>query len=389
MNSLRKAACLFLCIGLPASGFPGGTKTFGGGTRAQAMGDGTFVAVADDASAVYYNPAGLVQIEQVGMFLDVKPLLPRTAYTNGFNNLVSVNDKPSLAIDNYFAKRLNKNMVFGLGINAPFARAANYSNSPAMNNFRLKSRVVDMNIAGVLALKANDSLSFGLGPILTFDYAAMNTFGLKQKAYGFSGSGVLSALLKRNQWKMGLTYHFPTSIRNDGHAKGWVGNTSLLREPFTARYRTAGYLDFALSWMPVQKLLLAAGSGVEFWHNSKTIKFSYENPVYSNIIPLYPQDSWNIYSGLEYRITENQAIQAGYRFLQHAVPPVNVIPSTPEFDINIYSAGYSLYYQKKWRIDLGYEFAKGKTLVIPAPNPYRGTLRGQVNTLLFGINYQV
>ncbi|RPI55789.1 MAG: hypothetical protein EHM55_06775 [Acidobacteria bacterium] len=51
---------LFLCVGL-VSAFPvtAPAQTFGGiGTRAEGMG-GAFIAVADDASAVYWNPAGI------------------------------------------------------------------------------------------------------------------------------------------------------------------------------------------------------------------------------------------------------------------------------------------------------------------------------------------
>ena len=47
---------LFLFVALTASAQ---AQTFGGvGTRAEGMG-GAFVAVADDASAVYWNPAGI------------------------------------------------------------------------------------------------------------------------------------------------------------------------------------------------------------------------------------------------------------------------------------------------------------------------------------------
>jgi long-subunit fatty acid transport protein len=56
--SAYAAGCLlsFALLGFPG---PARAQTFGGiGTRAEGMG-GAFVAVADDASAVYWNPAGI------------------------------------------------------------------------------------------------------------------------------------------------------------------------------------------------------------------------------------------------------------------------------------------------------------------------------------------
>jgi hypothetical protein len=54
-----RISAFLLALALTAFPGPAGAQTFGGiGTRAEGMG-GAFVAVADDASAIYWNPAGL------------------------------------------------------------------------------------------------------------------------------------------------------------------------------------------------------------------------------------------------------------------------------------------------------------------------------------------
>lgn len=68
MRNVRSAlAAALLLGGLPR---PAGAQDFGGvGTRAAGMG-GAFVAVADDASAVYWNPAGFAAGSIVSLVLD-------------------------------------------------------------------------------------------------------------------------------------------------------------------------------------------------------------------------------------------------------------------------------------------------------------------------------
>ena len=65
-------ALLFLCLGASLRGFSSAAESsaaqflgLGFGARALGMGE-TFAAVADDASAVYYNPAGLAHRSSVG-----------------------------------------------------------------------------------------------------------------------------------------------------------------------------------------------------------------------------------------------------------------------------------------------------------------------------------
>jgi long-subunit fatty acid transport protein len=76
MRILRTLLCgiaMFVTIALPASvavadKFAGDFMANGAGARALGMG-GAFAAVADDASAVYWNPAGLSGLEKRQLML--------------------------------------------------------------------------------------------------------------------------------------------------------------------------------------------------------------------------------------------------------------------------------------------------------------------------------
>jgi len=72
-KSIAMALGLLLCAALPwqaarASWNAANFLKFGIGARAMGMGN-SFVAIADDATAVYWNPAGLTQIEENQVFM--------------------------------------------------------------------------------------------------------------------------------------------------------------------------------------------------------------------------------------------------------------------------------------------------------------------------------
>jgi hypothetical protein len=72
MKSIKTILCLVLVLGLSTTLFAGKSKTgttaypflkIGVGAKSSAMG-GAFVGLADDESAVYYNPAGIIGFQQ-------------------------------------------------------------------------------------------------------------------------------------------------------------------------------------------------------------------------------------------------------------------------------------------------------------------------------------
>lgn len=94
-------SALLIGMAVPAmgqgdGGQPGSTLRLGQGARALAMGS-AFTAVADDASAVYFNPAGLAQIQAPGVDFAwrVMPLLDRKQ--GYFDAAFPLRDKAAMA----------------------------------------------------------------------------------------------------------------------------------------------------------------------------------------------------------------------------------------------------------------------------------------------------
>ena len=72
---LLSVLCGFSLVNLNANGL----NLNGVGSKAIAMG-GAFIGLADDYSAVYWNPAGLVQMKEANFSLSVIDIIPNSSY---------------------------------------------------------------------------------------------------------------------------------------------------------------------------------------------------------------------------------------------------------------------------------------------------------------------
>jgi len=129
-------------------------------------------AIAEDASTIYSNPAGMTYIEGtqiVGAIHFIKP-------SAEFNNKGSIagagrslggegGDAGDLAyVPNfYFMTPLTENVKFGLGINAPFGLKTEYDKDWIGRFQAVKSELKTVNINPSLAFKVNNQLSLGFG----------------------------------------------------------------------------------------------------------------------------------------------------------------------------------------------------------------------------------
>lgn len=129
-------------------------------------------AVAEDASTIYFNPAGMTYVEGTQVVGALHLIRPR----GEFNNEGSVagqgrplggegGDIGDLAfVPNFYYKRdISETMKFGLGVGAPFGLKTEYDKNWLGRFQGIKSDLKTVNINPALAFKVNDQLSVGFG----------------------------------------------------------------------------------------------------------------------------------------------------------------------------------------------------------------------------------
>lgn len=150
---MKKFAILLLAaMLLPASiAYSGNIDTFGVGAKATALG-GAFSAKADDFSAMYYNPAGLVQIKRPEISLGASFVIPNLNQSLSFKNSqalpppigssdkgsTSTNDESPILIAPaggivYPTTIAGRPVAFGIGSYVPYGLKLKWNADPTVN----------------------------------------------------------------------------------------------------------------------------------------------------------------------------------------------------------------------------------------------------------------
>jgi len=419
---------------------------------AKAMGMGmAFTAQADDPSAIYYNPAGIVQLEGQNVMIggtyirengaDFSGTTPLTFNAGVFDTEQETQKDLDFVIPNaYWTRKAAPDFAYGVGIFAPFGLGQKYGNRQTsifrnqVTNVEIQTVVVNPTVAW----KFNDVLAMGVGVDFMYGKAKL------------SQAGVVNVGVPLNMFQLDL----------DGHGTAWGYNFGLLLTPSEnvkvgASYRSGFRLDIkdadvnlweinstvpfvpnpapppaALSAAQVfggstyhtsasttinmpatfqlgvayilDRLTLEVDLDWTFWSAFKTLNIDIENNT-----ALLPDanrpEKWKdvvgVDVGAEYRVTDPLALRIGFRYDPSPVPADTLSPLLPDSDRLFYCAGAGYKY-RNWTFDLSYMYLdkKDRTVNNQTPNGvptpvnygagFNGTWSGDAHLLAFDIGYK-
>ncbi len=330
--------------------------------NARATGQGeAFTAQADDASAIYYNPAGLTQ--QTGSQLTSGGYLDFAG--SQFRGAANVNNTSTSFLPQfYFATdfgRTNSPWRVGLGFNVPFGSQSDLGANGYFKNLVTKSSLAVYNIAPSVAYRFNDHFSLGVDLNV---YHGDSMFEQEVAAYGnavyhFQGSGdavgaTVGALYKFNdQHTLGAVYRSPFTINFTDYA---VLHGVLPASPAHASINFPQSVALGYAYRPIPKLKLEVDVEWTNWDPLNTVQVKANNPFLSAASPYNWKDSFFYEFGTQYELNDRWTVRAGYIFSENSVPDSTYSPTLPDADRHVLSAG--LGYKIKWlQIDVAYQYS--------------------------------
>jgi len=128
-----------------------------------------------DASTVYFNPAGMMMLDQDQVAGALHLISPEADFDNdGSSQAAILGGAPLSGPDDdggvnavvpnlYWVASINDDMKFGLGVNAPFGLETDYDDDWVGRYHAVNSKLQTVNVNPSLAYRVNDKLSIGGG----------------------------------------------------------------------------------------------------------------------------------------------------------------------------------------------------------------------------------
>lgn len=130
-------------------------------------------AIAEDASTVWYNPAGLTRLPGTQMVVGGYFIVPslkfdKTSATTVAGTPISGGDggdagESAFVPNFYLSHQYSNGISTGIGVNVPFGLATDYKNDWAGRYHADRSEIMTININPAIAYKVNDAFSIGGG----------------------------------------------------------------------------------------------------------------------------------------------------------------------------------------------------------------------------------
>ncbi len=159
-------------------------------------------AVAEDASTIFFNPAGMTRLHGRQVVAGAHYIVPSAQFsgdatTNALLGGAAIGGgdggegaNAAIAPTLYYSHELRDGLVLGVGVSAPFGMNTEYDSGWEGRYHAIKSDVKTLNINPSVAYKVNDQLSLGAGvDIMRAEATLTNAVDYSAACLGAVGAG--------------------------------------------------------------------------------------------------------------------------------------------------------------------------------------------------------
>ncbi len=371
---------------LSSSAFASGFALYENSPRGSAVA-GAFAAIADDVSAVWYNPAGITQLEGTHVMAGFTAYSSNGAKLKFANGVSDRSDGYTIPTPYMYAShKINDKVWLGMGLFSPFGLEAEYSPTwqGRYNTYYSGNLSTELNTN--LVYKVCDTLSIGMGISLqqfevefkqkvnagsiyimsgglnTDDlYASLSTIDMDQKLFANEESAFrynLSLLYNINEkLSFGMNYRSEVDYTLKGEAT--YKDVPALFSSKIHNSNVSGDITLpmviwtGIAYKVTPKLTLETDLVMTGWSSYDKLEFDLENSLGTQTINKDWDDAYSIRFGADYKVTDAFAIRAGYLYDESPIPSDTIDYAMPSMDRHMWTTGLG-YKIGKWTLDCHY-----------------------------------
>lgn len=306
-----------------------------------------YVATADHASAVHYNPAGLSLqegIQSQTMFYGSSLEIDFSGDSGDFSHSQV---SPSLAYFFNYAGLMDGDLALGLGLTVPHGLGIEYDEDYPLRTKGYSGYLAHLVVSPAISYRLNDQWS--VGGVLNYahdDYELKQGIATKGDSFVFDGSGsgwgyTLGLMFRPDEkWSFGLTYR--SSIRSE------IDGTATIDAIIPATFQSEESASTEFNY-PSQLILGAAYRIGEKWDVEANLQwsgwssfddFTIKKGSGDLVAPFDYKDTLAFGVGATYALTNHSNLHFGYFYSEAAAPEETYNPLIANVDVHTFSVGY-------------------------------------------------
>jgi long-chain fatty acid transport protein len=436
MKSLvRLSLALALAAVLTTGLFANGLNLNGFGARATAMG-GAYVSLANDVTAVFWNPAGLAQLKKGTFGLAGDLLMPKSTYGIGAFSMTTEKKSYPAGLLGYF-QPVGDRIVVGVGAYTLSGLGADWVNpgfeaamlstlppgstvTPAVQAYDWRSFIGSITLAPAIAVKVTDMIYLGASVNINYGFFQTDQWGetrtliagpppyifnygqasMNVKGWGYGAT--FGLLVKPSDMiSFGVTYRLQSKIKMKGTSSienmpifgNFLPGKPTLDEESDAELTATSpmWLAGGVSVKPMDNLTLAFDLQWTNWKKLDVLKVDLLNAGWNaigltaNELDLQWVDKIQIRGGIEYTVG-NFALRGGYYYDPAPAPNATLNILVPSFNYNSIAGGFG-YKTGGLSIDFALEYLMGKDRTVAAGGAMPGNYTMNILVPVLGLSY--
>ncbi|UCV15465.1 OmpP1/FadL family transporter [Quatrionicoccus australiensis] len=340
-------------------------------------------AVADNASTIFFNPAGMTQLSGFQFSAGVNGVKPSYKFRSGAGGSNDGGDAGSWAAvpNGYLSWQVAPDWTLGFGISAPFGLSTEYKDNNWVGRFEsLKSEIKTVNYNPSVAYRVNDKVSLGFGLNYQTIDAELTTAASRLKGSDSALGWNVGALFTLSPaMRVGASYRSAIKYTLEGDAAGAGPVRADLKLPDT----------FILSvWQQVSDRWEAMGDvSYTRWNSLKSLDvYNRDTGALITSETFNYKNAWRLAWGAAYLLNDTTKLKFGIAYDKTPVRDADRSARVPDNSRLWLSLGAQWNAGAHGKVDVGYSY-----LHVKDPSINQGLLVGRYDASghVVGAQYSV
>lgn len=353
------------------------------GARAMSMG-GAFAGLANDPSALYFNPAGITQLKGTNFYLGGTLIMPLGSYKAPGSKDVTAEQvaQTYTPVNFYVTHAFSDDFSVGLSINNQYGLGTKWDENWTGRYLAINTQVQTYQGTLAIAYKVLDNLSISAGAVygitdvtiknkkaVVIQTSATTSLNLGDVSPSMEGDGsafgFTAGILYKpfDDFQMGLSYRSEIAYDLSGTVVTIpnvlsVGSLiiAIADQNIEASLTTPQNITFGIAYMPKKNLTLTADFQFVGWSSYDKLEVinSDTKAKISSVTRDY-KDTYIVRAGLEYTVSDAFTLRGGVLYDHNPVKDELVEPTLPDADRIGLNVGYGAKIGNLG-IDVGYFF---------------------------------